>query len=468
MRRPWIYASALLLYVFALLSKTVTCLLPVVILIVLWWKKGKIESKDIFLTGPLFLAGLGMGMLTVWMEIHQVGASGSEWHNTLIERVLIAGRALWFYLGKLVFPRELIFTYPRWRIHSGLWQQYLYPVSFAALLAGLWKMSARWGRGVLAAVLYFCVVLFPALGFFNLFPMRFSYVADHFQYLASIGPTALVAALLCRLWERSASDFKKILTAVFLTALFGLCWKTWTQTHVYKDQMTLFSDVIQKNPSSWMAYNNRGHVLFSLGQVDPAEKDFMRALELYPNFADAHNNLGMICAMRGQNDQAMDHFNRALQLNDRYFAAYGNRGGVYRNKGEFKKAKADFNRALEINPGYVEGYNRRAVLFSIQGDHDKALKDFNTLLKIDPGFAAGYVNRALVLMKGKNYQSALNDLDRALSINPHMAAAYSNRAEILEHLGEWESALADFSRAAVLGLDIDPQRIRDLKIRIGK
>jgi len=449
--RAGIYMTALILYAAALLSKTVTCVLPAVILIILWWKKDRLELKDGIMTVPFFLAGLVMGLMTVWMEVHQVGASGSEWHLTGTERLLVAGRAVWFYLGKLVFPAQLIFIYPRWTIDAGKAWQYLYPVSLACGLIVLWVMRHRWGKGPLIAAGYFGVVLFPALGFFDVFPMRFSFVADHFQYLASIGPIALAVAMAWRWGARLDAESRMVMAAVGVVLLGVLCWRTRVQTSIYQNRVTLFTDVVEKNPSSWMAFNNLGDALFSSGQIDLAQKNFQRALELRPDFPDALGNLGMIAAMRGEHETALSYLNRAIALDDRNFAAYGNRGVVYRDQGEFEKAQSDFKKAIAINPVYEEGYNRLAILCSIQGRDAEALEVFSRLLKIRPGFAIGYLNRAIVLMKGDHDVPALQDLNRAITLNPYLGNAYINRAEVFKRMGKWGQALSDLSRASSLG-----------------
>ena len=178
------YALALLLFVAALLSKTVTCSLPAVILLLLWWKRGRVSWRAFVPLLPMLAIGVGMGLMTVWIEKSHIGATGSEWDLSWIERTLIAGRALWFYLGKLVWPADLMFWYPRWRIDVGEWQQFIYPAAFAGLTAALWISRRRIGRAPIVSLLIFSGTLMPALGFFDVYPMRFSFVADHFQYLA--------------------------------------------------------------------------------------------------------------------------------------------------------------------------------------------------------------------------------------------------------------------------------------------
>ncbi|MCH7870261.1 MAG: O-GlcNAc transferase, partial [Planctomycetes bacterium] len=227
------YALALLLFVAALLSKTVTCSLPAVILLLLWWKRGRVSWRAFVPLVPMLAIGVGMGLMTVWIEKSHIGATGSEWDLSWVERTLIAGRALWFYLGKLVWPADLMFWYPRWRIDVGEWQQFIYPAAFAGLTAALWISRRRIGRAPIVSLLIFSGTLLPALGFFDVYPMRFSFVADHFQYLACIAPIALLTAGAARAFARGRMRAAGCGVAVLL--LITLATLTWKQAAVYSD-----------------------------------------------------------------------------------------------------------------------------------------------------------------------------------------------------------------------------------------
>ena len=178
-RRRRFYAAGLFLFAMALLSKSVTATLPAGLLILFWWQRRILNlRRDVLPLVPFFALGIAGGLLTVWVERTLIGAEGAEFNFNLIERCLIAGRAIWFYLAKLVWPVHLVFQYPRWQIDSGAVWQYLYPLGAMLLLAGLWKVRKR-SRAPLAAMVFYCVTLFPALGFFNVYPFVFSFVADH-------------------------------------------------------------------------------------------------------------------------------------------------------------------------------------------------------------------------------------------------------------------------------------------------
>src|SRR5206468_3833069 len=193
---------------------------------------------------PFVGAGAAMAGVTAWMERHTVGAHGPEWSFTPTQRVLIAGRALWFYATKLVWPVPLAFNYERWTVDSAQAWQWAFPLGAAALVVALWVGRRRLGRGPLAAVLFFAGTLAPALGFVDVYPMRYAFVADHFQYLASLGLIALAAALgtkACQQLSPARQWLKPAAGAAVLLILAGL---TWQQELVYRDLETLWTDTL--------------------------------------------------------------------------------------------------------------------------------------------------------------------------------------------------------------------------------
>ena len=186
-RRRSHYFLALALFVFALLSKTVTATLPAALLVVLWWQRKRLSwRRDVMPLLPWFAVGATAGLVTAWLERRYIHAEGASFALTLVERCLLAGRVIWFYLGKVLWPVNLMFTYPRWKVDPAAAWQYLFPIGVFGLAGGLWLLARR-RRGALAGFLLFVGTLFPALGFFNVFPFIYSYVADHFQYLATLG-----------------------------------------------------------------------------------------------------------------------------------------------------------------------------------------------------------------------------------------------------------------------------------------
>ena len=313
-RRPIFYFLSLGLFICALLSKTVTCSLPVIIAVLIWWKQSERSGQCGFPRfAPLipFLGiGAGLGLSTAWLEKHSIGAQGSQYTLSFLERGLLAGKALWFYIGKLAFPADLTFIYPRWTISASNLFLFIYPLSFLALLAALWAFRNRIGRGPLAAVLLFAITLFPALGFIDVFPFRYSYVADHFQYLASASLLALAAAGLAGL-----EAFNRTLKPAIASAAIGLLGLlTWTQAYSYTSLEALWRDTLDKNPQAVIAHFNLGNLLAKRGSSSGAIEQYSDCIRLQPGFHEAYANRAGLFAASGNRVQARKDYAQALDL----------------------------------------------------------------------------------------------------------------------------------------------------------
>ena len=308
------YGAAFVLFLLALLSKTVTATLPAALLLLIAWKRGRVRWSDVWPLVPPALIGLAAGIATAWLERHHVGAQGIDWQLSPLQRVVIAGRALWFYAWKLAWPSHLTFIYPRWRVDAGDPWQLAYPIAAAATIVSLWLARRRIGAGPLVAVLLFAGTLFPALGFVDTFPMRYSFVADHFQYLASIALVALVVAAAERLaldWPARRRRLAQACGAVLIVLLAVL---TWRQSRIYADHESLWADTIQKDPASWMGHTTLGALLGQRGALAEAEAHYREAVRLNPDFAIARSNLAGLLANQGRFDEAITHYRAAVKL----------------------------------------------------------------------------------------------------------------------------------------------------------
>lgn len=344
-RRWALYGLSLASFALALLSKTVTCSLPAVILLLLWWKRGRVTPRDALPLVPWFVLGAALAWVTVTVERVHVGAQGPEWGLSFVERCLIAGRALWFYLGKLVWPVDLTFIYPRWAIDTSVAWQYVFPGAALAVVATLWILRRYLGRGPLVVALIFAGTLLPALGFFDVYPMRYSFVADHFQYLASAAVIALGCGLATRvLATRNATRTARTVLIVTVAAVLGTL--TWQQALAYESVETLWRDTIAKNPAAWMAHHNLALAL--IGRDDAAAmKHVDQALEVKPDHASAHVTRGLLLLRQARVGPAKEAFNRAVELDADNYAALANMAKLHAREGDLQRAAVSFRRALE-------------------------------------------------------------------------------------------------------------------------
>ena len=416
------YALALVLFVCALLSKTVTASLPAAVLLVIWWKRGRLRRRDLLRLLPFFAIGIALASVTVWMEAYNLsgtgtGATGQEWDLSAVERCLIAGRAVWFYAAKLIWPANLTFIYPRWQIDSGLWWQYLFPVAALLAVAVLWRLRRRMGRGPLAAVLFFGGTLVPALGFFNVYPFRYTFVADHFQYLAGLGLMALFAGAVGRLVRKYPLNPPWAVPVAGVILLGALGILSWRQQRVYKDLNTLWTDTLAKNPDCWMAHNNLGTVLIKQGELGPGMAHCLAALRLNPRFAEAHVNVGLTFMRQGRMNKAITHLRTAVELDPDRAEVRHNLAFALAAAGLTRQAVDQYGRALQLAPNFIAAHLHLGNLLRDGGRIDEAITHYHRALQLDPDNVAVLCNLAAARATLGQISEAVEHVERALEID---------------------------------------------------
>ncbi|MCP4784877.1 MAG: tetratricopeptide repeat protein [Fuerstiella sp.] len=385
------YGVSLLLFLCAILSKTVAGSLPAALLLVIYWKRGRTTARDIAFVVPMFVMAAPLGLTTAWLERHHVGAMGADWDYSTSERLLIAGRAAWFYSFKLIWPVNLTFIYPRWQLDTGNLIQWLYPGGVAVLLVVLWSSRKRIGRGPIVAALFFGGTLFPALGFFNVFPMRYSFVADHFQYPASIGLIVLLVAG-GRTMVAASGRLKNLATisaVAVLSILASLCWQ---RCHVYRDIEQLWTDTISRNPDCWMARANLADEHVRQGRLYSALKQYQIAwqqlgtsgLREAPEFTRIQNNWGMTLGSLNRSPEAIPHFQMAIRHAPDNVLAHANLGNCMEIMQQFNEAKSNYQRALRINPNSSIAHGHLGRLLLLQGETGRATTHLQTAVRLDP------------------------------------------------------------------------------------
>ena len=421
------YALALILYALALFSKTTACTLPAALLLILWLKNKRIDKGQIVQVVPFLVLGIAMGLLTVWWERYHQGTRGTLFSLGPIERVLIASRAVWFYISKLIWPSNLTFIYPRWSIsRTDLWDYAWLPVT-AALGALIYFGRRYLGRSLAVASLFFVATLSPVLGFIMLYTFRYTFVADHYQYLAAIGPIALASAgvvNLSRVWPRT-HHFIFGAAACLFVALAALSCR---QSTMYADIEALWRTTIARNPACWMAYNNLGIVLFEKGEVDQAIVNYRKTLEMAPDFADAEYNLGTALLQKGEIDAALNHCERAARIRPNDPDVQVAWGNALLKKGLIHEAVARYEKALALRPHYfVAHYNLASALLN-KGDVDGAITYLHTALSLQPEHSDSWILLGLALLNKGQVVDAIGCLEKALQNAPESLSALNNLA----------------------------------------
>jgi len=363
-KRIRFYVAAILCFLGAILSKSVTASLPAAILVVLWWQHFRISARLILTLLPFMALGIVAGLHTAHVESQHVGAEGVEWNWSVWERILIAGRAVWFYAGKLVWPYPVVFIYHRWKIDPASLAQTLFPAAAILLLALFRAGQSRWGRGPLAAALLFGGTLVPALGFVNLYPMRFSFVADHFQYLASISLITLLTASASLAFQKINAKPRTMQIAAGIVLLL-LSGSTFVRCFDYRSRDTLWTATLNNNPECWLASLHLGGLRMEEHRFRDALTFFELTLANKPpesfepsEMSDLHLRMAKCYAAIKDQKRMIEHTRAALEclryaVGDRYqdqAAVHFNLAMLLRSLGEFPEAISEFRQALEITP----------------------------------------------------------------------------------------------------------------------
>jgi len=402
-RAAFWYGFSLIAFVLALLSKTSTVMLPVVLLGCAAWQRRRIAWKDLLHTGPFFVLALAFGLMSVWFQKHQALATATATlpPESFWERLAVAGRVLWFYLGTALWPLKLNQYYPRWNPKTSSLTAYLPGLLFCALLVLCWRFRSSWGRHVLFGLGCFAVMLFPVLGFFDSQFLTMWQVSDHLQYQPLLAVVALVAAGLASLLA------KNILRCTAIVLLLALSVLTFKHAQVFATEEGLLRDTIAKNPAAWPVQNDLGIILAKRKDYTAAIEHFTASLQYNPDNCDAHSNLGHALALQGKLQEAELHFQAALRLKPADPGTHANYAEVLARQGRVREAILHFREAIIFEPQFkpeIEPRLELAALLFQAGNPRQAVALLHQVLRIKPDQAEALNNLAWILATSPDEQ----------------------------------------------------------------
>lgn len=447
------YALALLFALLAILSKPSTVMLPVVLGLLTWWVHRRLTWRDLVPLVPFLALSSAAALWTIWEQRVNSGAEGAEWAQTWPERFASAGRVIWFYLGKLAWPAELIFIYPRWSIDATRVLAFAPLAAAFATLGVLWWRRHTVLRPVFVTVMFFGALLFPVLGFFSVYFFRYSFVGDHFQYLASMGPLALAGAGLTVALERGrgpAAWLRPLVPAVVLALLGGLSWR---ESRAYTKSETLWRTTLARNPDAFMAWANLGATLAEKNRHPEAILAFRRALQLRPQDAPVLNDLGCSLVVLNRSPEAIPIFERALQFRPGYGEAHNNLGNALSRAGRGDEAIRHYQKAVELNPTHAEAHDNLGCELVLKGRLGEAIVGFEAAVRLKPASAKYRRDLGAALGRTGRLPEAIAQFEHVARLEPAAPAAQAVLGNALAAAGRWEEALARFQTARRLAPD---------------
>ncbi len=491
--RPGLYLSALGLFVAAMLSKSVAVTLPVALVILVWWKNGRVTWVDAARIAPFFLVGLCIAGADL---AYYTSEREFPFDYALPERVLIAARALWFYVGKLVWPADLAIIYPLWDIDVGDSLAWGFLIAAIAVVVVLWFGRHRLGRGPLAGAMLFAFMLSPVLGFVDFAYMRLSFVADRYAYLPGIGVIAVLIGIGAHGASKLSSPLRIAASGLLVAILAVLGKLTWEQSGIYRDAISFYHHILSFNPAA-SVHRNLAKALIDAGRLEDVFDASRMAVEQNPGSAGAHHALGLSLMGLGRLDEAAESFRRVLELDSSHTHARHNLAETLRHQGNLAESIESYREVLDIDRDFTEAYagmghalfhlgryeeaaESLAKAVSLRPDvvpikelgllawalrrlkrHEEAIETYRSILSAVPEYAPAHAGIGYALYQLKQYEEAIESLARSDSLQPESSDAADRHVAMgraSDALGRTKAAVGHFARA----LEIDARNAEAL------
>ena len=376
------YALTLSLYVLGLLSKSIVVTLPATFLVLLWWKQKRVSVHDLMRLLPFFIVGFAIALGDYLFYVSREEQLDVAYSS--LERILIAAQAVWFYVGKLLWPANLIVIYPHFDVSVDNLIAWLFVAATVGVLIVLWSYRHRIGKGPLAGVAFFAITLSPTLGFVDFGYMEFSFVADRYQYLAGLGVMAVLVGGVIHAMQPYITSFRPVVVGVFIILVIGLGTLTGRQATIYQDGITFFSHIVTHNPTAHDAYISLGSALYEIGRFEEGYKANLKAIELQPNRATAHSNAAYALVQMQRYGEAEEMLERTLELDPNSETAWLNYGGLLFTQQRYQEAVAAYQKVIELGTDSMLAYGPVAKSYYRLGHYTKAMEWINWALARAP------------------------------------------------------------------------------------
>ncbi|MDP8298650.1 MAG: glycosyltransferase family 39 protein, partial [Candidatus Tantalella remota] len=259
------YLFCFIAAVLALFSKAMAVTIPLVFLLIDYYRGRKID-KVLFLEKiPFFGIALIFGLVNIYF---QKLSGATELVASLEVKLYFLSKVILFYLYKILVPLNLSAIYPYHSVDPTHIVQIKYYLAAVLVLIALVAASARWSKKTVFGSAFFLITVLPVL---KIIPVGDAFAADRYMYLPSIGLFYIFAVFVnwilksefCQRQVRRIGVY--VILAVMVVSLTGM---TWQRCLIWKDSSTLFSDVVSKYPTASIAYNNLGTFYAEKGEID--------------------------------------------------------------------------------------------------------------------------------------------------------------------------------------------------------
>lgn len=443
------YLLALGLFAVGLLSKSIVVTLPVALLILRWWRQGRLNRNDLLQTVPFFAVGLA---ITAGDFAYYRPREAFVSDLSIIERPFLAARALWFYTTKLLWPDNLAVIYPHWDIRATDPLAWGYLILVVAVPALLWRFRRQIGRGPLAGVLFFAVTLSPTLGFIDYGYMQFSYVADRFQYLAGIGIIAVVIGATVWGARRLPERLRMVSIGAPAAVLVILSVLSWQHASIFRNNETLFRHVVSFNPKAHNAYHNLNRALLVQERIEEALESTRLALQHLPDDAKANFNHAFALWNSGRADEAIEYYRRTLEIEPDNERTLLNLNLALLHEERYQEALDAARNAIERNPRDATSHSHAGSALWMLKRPEEAEQYQRLALQVDPEHKQALISLAGMLRHNGQYDEAMDLYRATVDAHPDYADPHRGMGVIELARENHDAAERHFRRAMYLGL----------------
>jgi tetratricopeptide (TPR) repeat protein len=442
-----LYVLSVLFFAASLLSKAMAASLPVLLICIDFFRRRKFSVAVVVEKLPFFALAVWLGIVAIYAQQSESALHAESY--PFPQPLFFAASGILSYIFNWLLPLQLTAYYP-YPVKPGESIPFIYYVYLFMVLAATGGIlySLRRTRKIFFGFGFFAITIFLVLKFL---PVGFAMMADRYMYIPSIGLSYLAGEAFYFFWQKkNMPGVRPIAISVLIGIATFYSVQTMSQNRVWKDNFTLWSDVITKNPTVGIAYLNRGTYLTDHEKYPEALADLTHATELLPDYANAFFNRGVIYKQMNRSREAILDYSKAIALNPEFPQAYVNRGILLRDN-QPDTALTDFNKAVSLDPNLPEAYNNRGILYLNKNMDDKAQEDFNKAIELKPDYSNAYVNRGNAWRNEKKFSEAEQDYNKAIALSPDLAIAWYNRGVNSFYAGDKNNACRYFQQAASRG-----------------
>ncbi|MGB1205691.1 MAG: tetratricopeptide repeat protein [Chitinophagales bacterium] len=432
-RKSRTYILALLFFIAALFSKATAVTLPLVLLLLDYFKGRKWNVQAIVEKIPFFILSVIFGLLTI--KYQSQGAIGALEEYSFLERMMFASYGFVMYIIKFLLPFNLSAFYPYPATENMPFFFKIAPL-FAISIVALAIFSLKKTKIIAFGLAFYAMTVFLTLQFVS---VGGAVMADRYTYVPYIGLSFIVAYYLNELFstkQKRNENLKNIAFVTLAITVFAFSYITFERCKIWKNSETLWSDVIEKNENVPYAHYNRGIFRhYETKKYDGAMNDYSKAIQLKKDYGDAYYNRGALYYyQKKDSENALKDYTKAVELMPKKAEILHTRGMLYHYTLEkYDLALADYNRVMELDNGLDKAYNNRGTLyFNKKKEYDLALKDFNVAIRLNDKDGQYFMNRSYANYFKGNKDAALKDASQAKKLGFAVQDSYVEKVKALE------------------------------------